>query len=83
MTKAELVAKIAKDAGITTVEAYKVLDSIKKAVGTEDKVVLTGFGTFEHKARAARSGKIAFTGKSWTAPAKVVITFKASKNLLL
>ena len=82
MTKAELVAKMAKDAGITIVGAYKVIDSIMNAVITEEKLTLAGFGTFQHKARAAKTGRNPATGESISIPAKVAITFKASKGLL-
>ena len=82
MTKQELVSKIAKDAGITNKEATSVLDSIMNAVATEEKVVLTGFGTFQRKARAAKIGRNPKTGESIPIAAKTAITFKASKGLL-
>lgn len=82
MTKAELVAKIAKEAKITLKTATDVIESIMKAVTTEEKVVLTGFGTFEHKARAAKIGRNPQTGETIPIPAKTVIAFKASKQLV-
>ena len=52
------------------------------AVATEEKVVLTGFGTFQRKARAAKIGRNPATGESIPIPAKTAITFKASKDLI-
>ena len=60
MTKTELVALVAKDAGITKVAAEKALNSviasITKALAKDDKVALVGFGTFSVKESAARAG---------------------------
>jgi len=49
MTKVELVAKIAEDAGLTKVQAEKALNSFigatTAAIKGGDKVTLVGFGT--------------------------------------
>ena len=57
MTKSDLVAKMAGDAGITKAAAEKALNSflnaVKGALGAGDKVTLVGFGTFSVAQRAA------------------------------
>ena len=67
MTKADLIASIAADAGITKSVAEKAVDSfvnnIEKALKNGDKVTLTGFGTFQCASRAARTGRNPRTGK--------------------
>nr|MBP6432983.1 HU family DNA-binding protein [Ferruginibacter sp.] len=61
MNKAELVAKIADDAGITKTQANASLDSfvdaVTKTLKKGDKVTLDGFGTFSVSKRAARNGR--------------------------
>jgi len=67
MTKAELVAKVAKDAKITKAAAGKSLDAviegITKALKKGDRVTLVGFGTFSVSKRKARTGRNPQTGK--------------------
>ena len=86
MTKAELVEKIANDAGITKVAAGAVLDSfmanVTKALKKKDgKVTLVGFGTFSKVRRKARKGRNPQTGEPIKIKAKNVVTFKAGKKL--
>jgi DNA-binding protein HU-beta len=69
MTKAELVEKMADDAGITKVAAAAALDSftanVAKALKKKDgKVTLVGFGTFMKVRRKARKGRNPQTGMS-------------------
>ena len=85
MTKAELVAKIAEDAGITKIAAAAALDSfmegVTKSLKDGDKLTLVGFGTFSVSKRAARIGRNPFTGEQIKIKAKKVAKFKASKEL--
>ena len=85
MTKAELVAKIAEDAGITKIAATAALDSfmegVTKSLKDGDKLTLVGFGTFSVSKRAARIGRNPFTGEQIKIKAKKVAKFKASKEL--
>ena len=66
MNKAELIAKIADDAGITKTQANAGLDSFVEAVTKTlkggGKVTLVGFGTFSVSKRAARNGRNPQTG---------------------
>ncbi|MBT1706839.1 HU family DNA-binding protein [Fulvivirgaceae bacterium PWU5] len=85
MTKAELISKIADDAGITKVAAGTALSSfmeaVEKTLKKGDKITLTGFGTFSVSKRAARKGRNPFTGETIKIKAKKVAKFKASKEL--
>ncbi len=60
MQKSELVAKVAKEANVSQVQAglviNKVLEAIVEELKSEQKVTLTGFGTFEVRKTAARTG---------------------------
>lgn len=85
MNKAELIAKIAEDAGITktqanlTVDAF--VDAVTKTLKKGDKVTLVGFGTFSVSKRAARNGRNPQTGAVIKIKAKKVAKFKAGKQL--
>ncbi len=85
MNKAELIAKISEDAGITKTQAGATLDSFTEAVGKTlkkgDKVTLVGFGTFSVSKRAARNGRNPQTGATIKIKAKKVAKFKAGKEL--
>ena len=85
MNKAELVAKIATDAGITKTQANAALDSftttVQKTLKSGDKVTLVGFGTFSVTKRAARTGRNPQTGAPLKIKAKKVARFKAGKEL--
>ena len=61
MNKAELVSKMAEKSELTKKEAEAALNafmkSVEEALVAGDKVQLVGFGTFETRERAARSGR--------------------------
>jgi len=85
MNKADLVAKIAEDAGITKTQANAALDSftttVQKTLKAGDKLTLVGFGTFSVSKRAARTGRNPQTGAPLKIKAKKVARFKAGKEL--
>lgn len=85
MNKAELVAQIAEDAGITRSQANQALDSfvgtVTKTLKGGGKVTLVGFGTFSVSKRNARSGRNPKTGETIKIKAKKVARFKAGKEL--
>jgi len=85
MNKAELIAKLADDAGITKTQANEALDSFVEAVTKTlkggGKVTLVGFGTFSVTKRAARNGRNPQTGQVIKIKAKKVAKFKAGKEL--
>ncbi len=83
MNKAELIAAVAAKAEISQKEAgivvAAVLDEIKDALKKGDKVQLVGFGSFEVRAKAARTGKNPRTGETIEIPAsKAAKAFKAN-----
>ncbi len=83
MNKVELVASVAEKAGLSKKDAEKavaaVIDSIVDAVAKNDKVQLIGFGTFELRTRAARTGRNPQTKATITIPASKQPAFKAGK----
>jgi DNA-binding protein HU-beta len=85
MNKAELVADVADRAGLTKKDAEKavnaVVDTIESALTKGEKVSLVGFGTFEVRTRAARSGRNPRTGATLRINASKVPAFKAGKAL--
>jgi DNA-binding protein HU-beta len=85
MNKAELIAKIADDAGITKTQANGAVDAfvdaVTKTLKKGDKVTLVGFGTFSVSKRAARNGRNPQTGAVIKIKAKKVAKFKAGKDL--
>lgn len=85
MTKTELVAKIAEDAGLTKVQAEKALNSFiattTATLKAGDKIGLVGFGTFSAVTRAARTGRNPQTGKSIKIEAKTNGKFTPGKSL--
>ena len=85
MTKVELVAKIAEEAGLTKVQAEKALNGFiaatTAAIKAGDKVTLVGFGTFSAVSRAARTGRNPQTGKAIKIAAKTNGKFTPGKAL--
>ena len=85
MNKTELVAAMAKEAGLSKVDAEKALkaftNTVSKELKKKGKVQLIGFGTFETRKRAARTGRNPQTGKDIKIAAATVPAFKAGKAL--
>lgn len=83
MNKGGFVKAIAEEAGSTIKDAQAFYDAAL-AVLTEtlkkgEEVALIGFGTFEVKTRAARTGVNPQTGKPVKIPASKVPAFKPGK----
>lgn len=85
MNKSELVARIADLADLSKRDAEKALNStvlaVQEALVKGEKVVLTGFGTFEVKKRKARVGHDPRSGEQISIPELKAPTFKAGKVL--
>ncbi len=66
MNRKELVERVAREAGLTAAQAESAvtatLEGVVAAVAGGEKVTLSGFGTFETRHRAARSGRNPQTG---------------------
>lgn len=84
MNKTDLVAQVARDAGISAAAAARAVDSVTgsiiKAVGKGEAVTLVGFGTFGATQRAARSGRNPKTGDTIQIQARKSPSFKAGKT---
>ena len=85
MTKQHVINALADRAGLTKVDAAKVLDAlynvVSDALARGEKVTLTGFGTFEVRTRAARMGRNPQTGAPLRIPETRTPAFKAGKGL--
>ena len=85
MNKTELIAKVAEMTGTTKKDAEKAVaatfEAVSAAMAAGDKVQLVGFGTFEVKERAARTGRNPKTGAAIEIPASKLPVFKAGKAL--
>lgn len=85
MNKGDLVAKIAKDASITKVQAEAALDSlvgaITGALKKGQKVTLVGFASFTVAKRKARTGRNPQTGETIKIAARKVPKIVAGSEL--
>lgn len=83
MNKTELVSAIADKSGLSKTLSLKALDAfteaVVEAVKSGDKVMLTGFGTFEVTERAAREGRNPATGETLHIEATKAPKFKPGK----
>jgi len=85
MTKADLVEKMAKDAGISKIAAKAAfesfIDGVKKGLKKRNsRVTLVGFGTFKTVYRKTRR-RNPQTGEKIKIKGRNAVTFKAGKNL--
>ncbi len=84
MNKEELVKEVAKKAKVSQKAAADVLsatiDTVQKTVAKGKKVTLVGFGTFEARKRAARTGRNPQTGAKIKIAAKTAPVFSAGKK---
>ena len=85
MNKAQLVEAISLRAQLPSSQAEAALNAtlaaITQALQDGEPVVLVGFGTFEARTRAARSGSNPKTGEAIEIAASVVPAFKPGKTL--
>ena len=85
MNKKELIAAVAEKAEVSKKDAEAVvkaaIETVTAAMASGEKVQLIGFGTFETRERAARTGKNPQTGESVKIKASKVPSFKAGAAL--
>ncbi|WP_274379422.1 HU family DNA-binding protein [Pseudoxanthomonas daejeonensis] len=85
MNKTDLVDAVSNDAELTKAEAARAVDavinSVTKALKKGDAVTLVGFGTFQVRKRAARTGRNPKTGETIKIKASKNPAFKAGKAL--
>lgn len=85
MTKNDLIEKVAKKASLTKRASADAVNStfnlISDTLIRGEKVIITGFGTFLIRSRAARRGRNPQTGETIQIPAKKTPGFTAGKTL--
>lgn len=85
MNKQELISAMAEKANLSKKDAEAALNafvaSVEGALAKGDKVQLVGFGGFEVRERAARTGRNPQTGAEMKIAAAKVPAFKAGKAL--
>ena len=84
-SKAEMVARVAEEAGISRGQAQKAVDSLLNMIGSSlaggQNFSLSGFGTFRVSETAERQGRNPATGQPITIPAGRRIGFSAGSRL--
>ncbi len=82
--RTELVRRIAQNARCTQGVADEVLRALEaevlRALDVDERVQLTGFGTFERRMVAARTARDPRTGERVQVPAGQRLVFKPSKS---
>ncbi len=85
MNKSELVAHLAQELRTSKLQAARVLDMvlqvIRRGLQQEGSVTITGFGTFEVKARKPRVGRNPHTGEPIQIEAGKRVGFRVGKGL--
>ncbi len=87
MNKSELVDALSNSSGLTKADSARAIDAlfgssgvIARALRAEERVQITGFGTFEAKHRKARTGRNPRTGATIMIPASKSPGFRAGKG---
>lgn len=85
MNKNELVSIVSDELEMTRLQTEKVIDTfleiIQNTLANEEKVVVSGFGTFEVRTRVARHGRNPRTGEEISIPELKTPAFRAGKVL--
>lgn len=85
MNKAQLIDNIAQKSGFSKKDVESVLNTflgeVTEALSNGDRVQLIGFGTFETRKRASRTGRNPQTGEEMIIPESIVPAFKAGNKL--
>lgn len=85
MNKADFIGAVAEASGMTKADAQRavdaVIDVVKDTLGKGESISLTGFGTFDVRERAARTGRNPRTGETIQIKASKNPAFKAGKAL--
>lgn len=85
MNKLQLTDAVAQKAGITKKDAAEavnaVLEVIAETLAAGEDIKITGFGGFEVKTRAARTGRNPKTGEAVEIPASKYVAFSAGSTL--
>lgn len=84
MHKQELIEHLVESQNIGITKATRIVndvfETITNTVAAGNKVTITGFGTFEPRKRAARTGRNPQTGKPIKLESRTVPVFHAGKK---
>lgn len=84
MSRNDVITMLSEELGTsknkTTDAVVKLFDAISATVAAGGKVQINGFGSFEQRTRASRTGRNPQTGESITINEKVVPAFKPGKK---
>ncbi len=85
MNKADVVDRVAGEAGVPRQQAESVLnaffDTVRSAARSGDRIGWPGFGSFSTTQRKARTGRNPRTGEAVRIPATKAVKFSASSTL--
>ena len=85
MTKTELVEAVARDLGLSRVDAQRTVETvfgqIAEGLTRDQKVQIQGFGTFQTKLRKERMGINPQTKQPMKIPASKTVGFKPGQDL--
>jgi len=85
MTKADVIARVASQTGLTKTDVRAVvegfLDSVKYSLKKDDPLEIRGFGTFSIISRAPRTARNPRTGAEVKIPARRMPVFKPSREM--
>ena len=85
MNKGDLIEKVVEETNLSKADATRAVDAVLSAIigslASGESVALTGFGTFEVRSRAARTGRNPKTGETLQIAASKAPGFKPGKAL--
>jgi integration host factor subunit beta len=85
VTKKELARGIAQEMGLLQIHVQemvqKIFDGITETLVQEGRIELRNFGVFVVKKRKPRKARNPRTGETLKVPAKLVVTFKAGREM--
>jgi len=85
VTKTELVEAVARDLGLSRVDAQRTVETvfgqIADGLARDQKVQIQGFGTFQTKVRKERMGINPQTKEPMKIPASKTVGFKPGQDL--
>ena len=85
MNKGQFIEAIAEKSNLSKKDASAALEAmiatVTETLKTGDKITVTGFGTYETRKRAARTGRNPHTGETIKIEAKLAPAFKPGKAL--
>jgi len=85
MNKSDIITILSKSEDFSEEKSKEIfefiLDAIRDGLINDDKVLISGFGSFEIKIRKPKKGRNPKTGEELIIPSKKVIKFKPGKLL--